>query len=364
MIRSPTFADWKTAALDSSEVMQDSEAVSVLGQELHETRATCAEAQLNTTELEANSQLTKDLQEQLSRLTTEKAATEQRLQSKTAETQNSRLEQEVGHLKKSLADVTQLNSNKSQAQDDITKGLQTQLVKLPQEKDASDTALQSKHGDFQSAQDGTAASQASLSEMRRRCSERHQELSSWKDSLAEAHTTKISAIQAAKDRSDQLQQQLARRDTDLHGAEEQLVKLQKLFSDKCDEASEMKSAQQAQQVAELAAAKQVATRLAAHQELARGHYSEKVCDLQIATDRAHEPQEQFGRITIDLHEAKEQISELQMELAGKRDKVAEDMSAQLQKLAQKALACSAEQELAHRRQELSQDTGPSMRQLR
>jgi len=110
--------------------------VNVLEKELHETRATCAEAQqaaqLKTTELEANSQFTKDLQEQLSRLT-EMAAIEQSLQAKTAEvvslhdkataseqqshdltTKNSRLEQEVGHLKKSLADVTQLNSKMSQ----------------------------------------------------------------------------------------------------------------------------------------------------------------------------------------------------------------------------------------------------------
>lgn len=84
-----------------------------------------------------------------------------------------------------------------QAQDDITEGLQTQLVKLRREKDASDRALQSKHGDFQSAQDGAAASQASLSETRRRCIELKQELSSLKDSLAEAHTTKVTAIQVS-----------------------------------------------------------------------------------------------------------------------------------------------------------------------
>jgi len=113
------------------------QAVNVLEKELHETRATCAEAQQaaqhKTIELEANSQLTKDLQEQLSQLATEKAAIEQRLQAKTAEvvslhdkavaseqqsrdlkTKNFRLEQEVGHLKKSLADVTQLNSKMSQ----------------------------------------------------------------------------------------------------------------------------------------------------------------------------------------------------------------------------------------------------------
>ncbi len=109
----------------------------MLEKELHETRATGAEAQqaaqLKTTELEASSQVSKDLQEQLSQLTTEKAACEQRLQAKTAEvvtlhdkattseqqthdlkTKNSRLEQEVGHLKKSLADVMQLNRKMSQ----------------------------------------------------------------------------------------------------------------------------------------------------------------------------------------------------------------------------------------------------------
>ncbi len=49
-----------------------------------------------------------------------------------------------------------------------------------------------------------------------------------------------------------------------------------------------------------------------------------MCDLQVATDRAYELQEQFGRATVDLHVAKEQISELQMELAGKRTKVTND----------------------------------------
>ncbi len=111
--------------------------MNVLEKELHDTRAICAEAQqaaqLKTTELEASSQVTKDLQEQLARLTTEKAAFEQRLQAKTAEvvslhdkamaseqqthdmkTKNSMLEQEVGHLNKSLADVTQLNCKMSQ----------------------------------------------------------------------------------------------------------------------------------------------------------------------------------------------------------------------------------------------------------
>ena len=42
-------------------------------------------------------------------------------------------------------------------------------------------------------------------------------------------------LQAAQDRSDQLQQQLAQRGTDLHDVKEQLVKLQKEFLDKCNE---------------------------------------------------------------------------------------------------------------------------------
>ena len=113
------------------------QAMNVLEKELHKTRAIGAEAQqaaqLKTTELEASSQVSKDLQEQLSWLTTEKAAMEQRLQAKTEEvvslddkamtseqqthdltTKNSRLEQELGHLKKNLADVTQLNCKMSQ----------------------------------------------------------------------------------------------------------------------------------------------------------------------------------------------------------------------------------------------------------
>ncbi len=104
----------------------------VLEKELKETRTTGAEAQqaaqLKTTELEASSQVSKDLQEQLSQLTTEKDAMDQRLQGKTAEvvslhdkattseqqthdlkTKNSQLQQEVGHLQKCLADVMQLN---------------------------------------------------------------------------------------------------------------------------------------------------------------------------------------------------------------------------------------------------------------
>jgi predicted nucleic acid-binding Zn-ribbon protein len=110
--------------------------MNVLEKELHETRATGAEAQqaaqLKTTELEASSQVSKDLQEQLSWLTTEKAAMEQRLQAKTEEvvslhdqattseqqtrdlkTKNSKLQQEVGHLQKSLADVIQINCKMS-----------------------------------------------------------------------------------------------------------------------------------------------------------------------------------------------------------------------------------------------------------
>ncbi|DBA77389.1 TPA: hypothetical protein ACH3X2_000904 [Trebouxia sp. C0005] len=194
--------------------------------------------------------------------------------------------------------------------------------------------------------------------------------------------------EAARDRSDQLQQQLAQRGTDLHAVQEELDKLQKDYSDKCDEESELKSAQQAQQDAELAAAKQeFATRLAGHQELA-----------QVATDRANELQERLDRAFVHQDDAKEQISERQMELAGKRNKEAqkhsaqlqkqldqkvteveslqqkltsldaelgrmakakeadEDMSAQLQQqLAQKDThLSSAEQELAHLRQELSQ----------
>ncbi len=42
-------------------------------------------------------------------------------------------------------------------------------------------------------------------------------------------------LQAAENRSDQLQQQLAQRGIELHDVKEQLVKLQKDFFDKCDE---------------------------------------------------------------------------------------------------------------------------------
>jgi len=107
--------------------------MNVLEKELHETRTGAQQAaQLKTTELEASSQVSKDLQEQLSRLTTENAAMEQRLQAKTEEvvslhdqattseqqtrdlkTKNSKLQQEVGHLQKSLADVIQINCKMS-----------------------------------------------------------------------------------------------------------------------------------------------------------------------------------------------------------------------------------------------------------
>ncbi|KAA6425585.1 MAG: hypothetical protein FRX49_04482 [Trebouxia sp. A1-2] len=343
-----TFADWKTAAVDSTEVRRDAEvtfgmeqtstvtqqmlaaaqlhgryvvaefhalherahterqessskinnlqkateelqkameeqgkAANVLKKELHETRAICAEAQqaaqFKTTELEASSQVTKDLQEQLAQLTTETAAFEQRLQAKSAEsvslhdnamasvlqthdlkTKNSRLEQEVGHLRKSLAEATQLNCKRSQ---------------------------------FQSAKDVAAAALTSLSEVRRDFTELQQELSSLKDNLAEA---------------DALQ--------------------------KCD----VKSSQLAQQDAELAAVKQeVASRLAAHQELER-----------VATDMTYELQEQCGQTTLDLHAAKEQISELQTQLAGKRDEVTSEMS--------ETISAQLQQQLAHLKQELSQ----------
>jgi len=42
-------------------------------------------------------------------------------------------------------------------------------------------------------------------------------------------------LQAAENRSSQLQQQLAQRDADLRDVNQQLVKLQKDFRDKCDE---------------------------------------------------------------------------------------------------------------------------------
>ena len=42
-------------------------------------------------------------------------------------------------------------------------------------------------------------------------------------------------LQAARDRSDQLQQQLAWRDTNLHAAKKQFLKLQKDLAGKCEE---------------------------------------------------------------------------------------------------------------------------------
>ncbi len=84
-----------------------------------------------------------------------------------------------------------------QAQEDYTQDLQTSLVKLRQDKDASDRALQSKHGDFQRAQDVATAALNSLSEARSRSDELQQELRSLRDSLAEANTTKVNAIQVS-----------------------------------------------------------------------------------------------------------------------------------------------------------------------
>ena len=84
-----------------------------------------------------------------------------------------------------------------QAQDDFTEGLQTQLVKLHQEKDASDRAPQSKHADFQRAQNVATAAVDSLSEARTKRVELQQEFRSLKDSLAEANTTKINATQVS-----------------------------------------------------------------------------------------------------------------------------------------------------------------------
>ena len=84
-----------------------------------------------------------------------------------------------------------------QAQEDYTQDLQTSLVNLQQDKDASDRALQSKHGDFQRAQDVATAALKSLSEARSRSDELEQELRSLRDSLAEANTTKVNAIQVS-----------------------------------------------------------------------------------------------------------------------------------------------------------------------
>ncbi len=62
-------------------------------------------------------------------------------------------------------------------------------------------------------------------------------------------------LQAAKARSDQLQQQLAQRGTDLHAANKQLLKLQKEFADKCDEVTADKREQVALQRAHHASVK-------------------------------------------------------------------------------------------------------------
>ena len=82
-----------------------------------------------------------------------------------------------------------------QAQDDFTEGLQTQLVKLQQQKDASDRALGSKHGDFQRAQNVATAAVTSLSETSTKRVEVQRELRSLRDSLAEVNTTKVNALQ-------------------------------------------------------------------------------------------------------------------------------------------------------------------------
>ena len=62
-------------------------------------------------------------------------------------------------------------------------------------------------------------------------------------------------LQAAKARSDQLQQQLAQRGTDLRAANKQLLKLQKEFADKCDEVTADKREQVALQRAHHAGVK-------------------------------------------------------------------------------------------------------------
>jgi len=62
-------------------------------------------------------------------------------------------------------------------------------------------------------------------------------------------------LQAAKARSDQLQEQLTRRDTDLHDAKEQLLKLQKEFAGKCDEVTADKHERAALQKAHRASLK-------------------------------------------------------------------------------------------------------------
>ncbi len=66
-----------------------------------------------------------------------------------------------------------------------------------QEKDASDRALQRKNSDFQRAQNVATAAVTSISEARTKSIELQQELRSLKDSLAEANTTKVNALQVS-----------------------------------------------------------------------------------------------------------------------------------------------------------------------
>ena len=66
-----------------------------------------------------------------------------------------------------------------------------------QEKDASDRALQRKNSDFQRAQNVANAAVTSISEARTKSIELQQELRSLKDSLAEANTTKVNALQVS-----------------------------------------------------------------------------------------------------------------------------------------------------------------------
>jgi len=84
-----------------------------------------------------------------------------------------------------------------QAQDNYFQNLKKQLVKLRQEKDASDRALQRKNSDFQRAQNVATAAVTSISEARTKSIELQQELRSLKDSLAEANTTKVNALQVS-----------------------------------------------------------------------------------------------------------------------------------------------------------------------
>jgi len=62
-------------------------------------------------------------------------------------------------------------------------------------------------------------------------------------------------LQAAKNRSEQLQEQLTRRDTDLHDAKDQHFKLQKEFAGKCDEVTADKQERAALQKAHCASVK-------------------------------------------------------------------------------------------------------------